>query len=95
MIVNAFEDFEIETTVQIDACNKAYGEKDFITIKKQIHTLKGSSGTLGMEKIAQKAKDIEMMIKKKEYSTLGRELQELNDKFVEFKENFTNIIRDY
>jgi len=95
MILSALGDFKLETKHQLEVCIKALKKDDYETVQKQIHTLKGSSGTLGIEKIAQKAHTIESLIKKEEYSVLEKELEELNDNFVEFKQNYINIISDY
>ena len=64
-------------------------------IQKHLHTLKGSAGTLGIERVAQIAKETEGEMKLKEYSRLSKGLKELNDSFVEFRENFSNIISNY
>ena len=95
MIVSALDDFELETEHQLETCAKALKNNDYATIQRQLHTLKGSSGTLGAEKIAQHAHHLESLIKREDYSALEQKLGELNDKFVEFKQNYINIISDY
>ena len=95
MIISAFKDFEGEAKVQINECNDALKKSDYSVIQKHLHTLKGSAGTLGIERVAQIAKETEGEMKLKEYSRLSKGLKELNDSFVEFRENFSNIISNY
>lgn len=95
MVFNALKEFEEEANGQIKECFEAIKKEDFTTIQKHLHTLKGSAGTLGLEKIAQTALEIEAKMKDQEYSNVANGLLELNNNFAEFKENFTNIISNY
>ena len=95
MVFNALKEFEEEANGQIKECFEAINKEDFTTIQKHLHTLKGSAGTLGLEKIAQTALEIEAEMKEQDYSNVANGLLELNNNFAEFKENFTNIISNY
>jgi hypothetical protein len=95
MVFNALKEFEEEANGQIKECFEAIKKEDFTTIQKHLHTLKGSAGTLGLEKIAQTAVEIEAEMKEQDYSNVANGLLELNNNFAEFKENFTNIISNY
>ena len=68
---------------------------DYDLIKRHLHTLKGSAGTMGVEKVAAIATEIESKLKRNDYSNLLKGLSDLNDSFAEFRENFTNIISHY
>ena len=95
MVFNALKEFEEEADEQIKECHEAIEKEDFSTIQKHLHTLKGSAGTLGIEKIAQIALEIEAEMKVQDYSNVTKGLLQLNNNFAEFKENFTNIISHY
>jgi HPt (histidine-containing phosphotransfer) domain-containing protein len=95
MIVNAFKDFEDEASKQLEECDCAMAEADYVVIQKHLHTLKGSAGTLGIERVAEIARATEAALKLEDYSNLSNDLSELNDSFAEFRENFANIISNY
>ena len=95
MVYSALQEFETEATEQLKECNQALLIDDYSTIRKHLHTLKGTAGTLGIEKFADTSKKIETKVKAEDYSLLKEGLKELNDNFVEFRENFTNIISHY
>jgi len=95
MVYSALQEFAEEAEEQIKACLKAFAKGDFTTIKQHLHTLKGSAGTLGIDKIARVAQETEAPMKKQDYRGVEAGLQELSNNFAEFKENFTNIISHY
>ena len=95
MVLNALKEFKEEANEQIKECQEAIKKEDFATIQKHLHTLTGSAGTLGVEKVAKIAQEIEAEMKKQDYSNVTKGLLELNNNFAEFKENFTNIITHY
>jgi PAS domain S-box-containing protein len=95
MVYSALKEFEQEAQEQILECHEANKKEDYTTIQLHLHTLKGSAGTLGVEKIADIAMQIEAEMKKQEYSNVTNGLLQLSNNFAEFKENFTNIISHY
>jgi PAS domain S-box-containing protein len=95
MVYSALKEFEQEADEQIKECVAALKKNDFKTIQKHLHTLKGSAGTLGIEKVAQISQEIEAKMKKQDFSNVKKGLSELTNNFAEFKENFTNIIGHY
>ena len=58
---------------------------DFDNIKSILHTLKGNAGTLGIERIAKLAVKIESDLKNNMYDETEKDLEELREKFEEFK----------
>ena len=56
MVKEILKDFEQETQVQLDQCTACLKAGDYEGILRDLHTLKGSAGTLGVAKLAQKAK---------------------------------------
>ncbi len=64
MLSSVFEDFEREAEEQINNTIAAYKTNDVITIQKELHTLKGNSGTIGLIEIFEITKEIEEPSKK-------------------------------
>jgi len=95
MVFNAMKEFEEEASEQLEECIESFKKDDFSTIQKHLHTLKGSAGTLGIEKVAQVALEVEAEMKTQDYSNVNQGLKELSDNFAEFKENLTNIMSHY
>jgi HPt (histidine-containing phosphotransfer) domain-containing protein len=95
MIVNAFKEFEDEALKQIAECDLALEKSEFDIIQKNLHTLKGSAGTLGIERVAKIAEQAEGAMKLQDYSNLSKGLKDLNHSFAEFRKNLTNIISNY
>jgi CheY-like chemotaxis protein len=92
MVKEILKDFELETQGQLQQCSIALKEEDFQSILRDLHTLKGSAGTLGVEKLAQKAKEIEQDLKSGQYDSTPKNLSELNILFKEFQNNYHNIL---
>ena len=93
-MANALREFEEETEKQLQSCNKALEESDFEFIRKTLHTLKGTAGTLGIIKITDIATTLEKQMKQGDYSELNSLLSDLNDNFVEFQQNITDLISE-
>ncbi|MCB0496045.1 MAG: PAS domain S-box protein [Cyclobacteriaceae bacterium] len=94
LIDSVYDEFEVETMEQLEACKKALTNSNWIDIQKLLHTIKGTSGTLGIEKISEKAKQIEFRLKKNDNKGIEKDFSELIDNFVEFQDNFRGIIRN-
>ena len=92
MVLEILKDFEKETQEQLDQCQNSLKEEDYQSILRDLHTLKGSAGTLGVEKLAQKAKQIELNLKAEEIQNTAADLDELNKIFQEFQDNYHNIL---
>lgn len=92
MVKSVLEDFEVESEAQIESFNTSLKNKDYKNILSKLHTLKGNAGTLGIDRVAKLSASIEAKLKKGSYDTLGDDLMELRLTFVEFRENYSNII---
>ena len=92
MVDQVFNEFLEETTEQIESSQKAAEASDFEEIRRNLHTLKGNAGTLGVEKLSKQAKLIEGNIKNESYETLEEDLKILNLTFQEFKNTFNQIL---
>lgn len=92
MVKEILKDFEKETQDQLDQCHHSLSDGDYPSILSNLHTLKGSAGTLGVEKLAQKTKEIEADLKAKKYKQAPKDLLELNKIFKEFRKSYHNIL---
>ncbi len=92
MVLEILNDFEKETKDQIDQCISSLKEEDYQSILRDLHTLKGSAGTLGVEKVADKAKQVEGNLKEHKYDGTSSGLLELNKLFKEFQDNYHKIL---
>ena len=94
LIDTVYFEFETETLDQLDECKKALSKNKWEDIQKLLHTIKGTSGTLGIEKVSEKARQIEYQLKHNNIKEINKDFSELLDNFVEFQDNFKAIIRN-
>ena len=91
MLQSVFEDFEKEAQEQIANSIAAFKEKDVVTIQKELHTLKGNSGTIGLMKLHEITKEIEVPTKKGDLSVFEKKIDILKKEFKAFKEAYKNL----
>lgn len=91
MLTSVFEDFENEAQEQITNTINAYKIKDFVTIQKELHTLKGNSGTIGLMRIHEITMEIEKLAKKGILDGFEENIILLNDEFDLFKSEYKHI----
>ncbi len=94
LIRSVLEDFNQETQEQMDNSMQFLGEENFEGIRKELHTLKGNAGTLGIERIANKATFIEKKLKEHNFTNIQEDLDELREAYLEFQENYQNILEN-
>jgi len=82
-----------ESYEQITLSIEAAKTQDLAIIKRELHTLKGNSGTLGVLKISKLAEIIEQGIKRGDSENLTDNLDKLLILWEEFKNHFENIIK--
>ncbi len=63
MLLSVYEDFEAEAREQIQQVKEAFIRKDVVSIQKELHTLKGNSGTIGLMRIHEITRAIEVPAK--------------------------------
>ena len=90
-----FEEFNLETETQLEECKIAIDKEDWDAIRKLLHTIKGTSGTLGVEKMAKTALSLETLLKENKKSNFEENFSELINNFYEFKDIFKEIIGKY
>ncbi|MFT7161226.1 MAG: PAS domain S-box-containing protein [Bacteroidia bacterium] len=87
-------DFQNEAGQQISNCLQLVEIEDIEGIKKELHTLKGSSGTLGIERLEKKTKDLESLLKENNFYDLTGRIIDIQESFKEFQENYKNILEN-
>jgi PAS domain S-box-containing protein len=92
LVASVFEDFDNETSELLHELNIFLNANDQTKILSNLHTLKGSAGTIGAERIANQAKLSEGKLKNKEFIDLKTDLQLLQELFTEFQQEYKNFI---
>lgn len=94
MVLNVFQDFENESSEQIESCILSLNDGNCQNILINLHTLKGNAGTLGIEKVTNLTIEIEAKLKEKlkVYDELPDELEQLKANFEEFKNYYPTFL---
>jgi len=92
LIETTIHDFEIEAKEQIDDCLELINVKNYLEILNKLHTLKGSAGTLGADKIADVAKSVEINIKNDKLDSVGKDLNYLKRCLLKFSEHQKRLL---
>ncbi len=50
------------------------GKKEYESMRRELHTLKGNAGTLGIERLAAVSKEMEKKLKSKDYKYMNKQL---------------------
>lgn len=90
-LISVFEDFEREAEEQIMNAKNAYPD-DVKTIQRELHTLKGNSGTIGLARIHDITEIIEVPSKTGDLTHFQENLVFLEEEFKIFKEKYKNLI---
>jgi PAS domain S-box-containing protein len=91
MLLSVFEDFEKEGEEQIANAEAAFHKNDVVTIQKELHTLKGNSGTIGLMRIHEITKEIEVPAKTGDLTGFEERLAILKHEFEQFKPKYAKI----
>ncbi|MEP4534831.1 MAG: PAS domain S-box protein [Cyclobacteriaceae bacterium] len=92
LIETVLEDFDVETTQQVKNLKKFLKSKAYEDLRKELHTLKGNAGTLGIEKLSKSAANMEKSLKENKFDSLQFQLDNLLENLSEFKESYHNFI---
>ncbi len=92
MIEATYQEFEEETTNLINELTNAIAHKDYKDAMGWAHTIKGSAGTLGIERLYAQATKMEQELKNGIPDKIEQDLAMLNRLFDEFKENYKHIL---
>ena len=93
LVLSVFEDFVEESHELVNGSVKAFEENDIKTVKSNLHTLKGSAGTVGVSQLAEIARDAEWRLKSDDTSTLHIALPQLQQAYTRFLEQYENLLK--
>lgn len=92
LIESVLSDFDAEASVQVRNVLSYYQNREFDKMKKELHTLKGNAGTLGIEKLSNVAFQLEKSLKENKFEELDGVIPLLKQCLVEFKESHQNLV---
>jgi PAS domain S-box-containing protein len=95
LVFSVFEDFVMESNELVDGAVAAYAQGDIPTVKSNLHTLKGSAGTVGVSQVAEIAKDAEWRLKSDDTSTLSEALPQLERAYRKFLDGYEELLADW
>lgn len=94
LVNSVLEDFEDEAGKQIENCLALLKAQDMEGLRRELHTLKGSSGTLGIERLEKKTIELESQLKQNNILDVDERIIEIQQSFQEFQENYKNILEN-
>ncbi|WP_109830271.1 PAS domain S-box protein [Reichenbachiella versicolor] len=94
LIESVLSDFEEEAIELLNNAMNFYEENNLEGIRQELHTLKGSSGTLGIEILENRVKKLELQLKTSDTTDLKPQLDSIFEAYYQFQENYKNIIQN-
>ncbi len=88
MVESVLNDFLKEAEESLANCTEALQVSNYEVLRSELHTLKGNSGTLGIERFAWYVTQLEQELKRSIYEDVEKKLMEIAASFNEFKENY-------
>ncbi len=95
LVWSVFDDFVTESNELIAGALTAYAAGDIPTVKSNLHTLKGSGGTVGVAQVAEIARDAEWRLKSDDTSTLAEALPQLKAAYDVFLNQYEGLLKDW
>jgi PAS domain S-box-containing protein len=95
LVSSIFEDFVVEATELVSEALRALTENNIAVIKSNLHTLKGSAGTIGVSRVAEIARVGEGKLKTNDTSTLAEDLPKLEEEFKVFLREYQTILEEF
>jgi CheY-like chemotaxis protein len=95
LVFSVFEDFVAESDELVEGAVTAFAQGDIPTVKSNLHTLKGSAGTVGVSQVADIAKDAEWRLKSDDTSTLHVALPQLQQAYRRFLDSYEALLKDW
>jgi CheY-like chemotaxis protein len=92
LLASVFEDFDNETAQLLEESNNYLKNNEYNKILSNLHTLKGSAGTIGADRIASLSKDAESRLKNHITGQLAADLQSLQQHFEEFQTEYKKAL---
>ncbi len=95
LVASIFEDFVTESTELVTEALVAFEEDNIAVVKSNMHTIKGSAGTIGVIRVAEIAQVGEAKLKTNDTSTLATDLQTLKQEFDLFLSSYQVILQQF
>lgn len=95
LVWSVFDDFVSEATELVEGALEAYRNGDIKTVKSNLHTLKGSGGTVGVSQVAEIARDAEWRLKSDDTSTLAEALPQLEKAYARFLASYKGLLGEW
>lgn len=95
LVSSIFEDFVAEATELVNEALVALNDNNIAVIKSNLHTLKGSAGTIGVSRVAEIARVGEGKLKTNDTSTLAEDLSKLEQEFKVFLREYQKILEEF
>ncbi|MEQ8473567.1 MAG: PAS domain S-box protein [Marinoscillum sp.] len=92
LIESVLQDFDEEATQQVSQSKVFLEGREFELMRRELHTLKGNAGTLGIERLATMARTIETKLKENIYDGLDSDIEGLEYCLNEFKESYDTFM---
>ncbi|WP_375560069.1 response regulator [Bernardetia sp. OM2101] len=92
LVDESYELFETETTGLLIEAIMAHNQNDRQTLKLHVHTIKGSAATLGVDRMATIATEIDAMLKDNIDSDVAEQMQAFEHSFEEYRLNYRIIL---
>ncbi len=92
LVRSVYEDFITESGELISEAAEAYRRQDIPVVKSNLHTLKGSAGTVGAAEIAVISTEAESRLKTNDTSTLPIAIPQLQEAFREFAGVYRSLL---
>lgn len=92
MLASIYGDFATETSELIEEGRVGVKSGNWDRLKKAMHTVKGSAGTLGVEQVAEIARDLEQCIGEEEEEKVRRDFEDLENAFNVYLERYAEIL---
>jgi PAS domain S-box-containing protein len=93
-LISIYKEFEAETSAQIEECKSMFSFGDFKNIQSHMHTIKGTAGTLGIEKMESQARLLESNIRQNNFEHITEEINVLYEAFNEFKTYYYPLLNN-
>lgn len=95
LVLSVFEDFVMESNELVAEVVSAFDQGDIKVVKSNLHTLKGSAGTVGVSQVAEIARDAEWRLKSDDTSTLAEAIPELYRAYARFLKNYERLLAEW
>jgi HPt (histidine-containing phosphotransfer) domain-containing protein len=93
-LVFTYEDFAKECLDLLNSMASDLSKGNFVQFKRDIHTLKGTSQTLGLQQLARLAIKSEQRIIAGDYSSIQEDFLRIKKAYDRFRNSYKQILRD-